>query len=228
MSSHIGEVLAALGTCFDSLDVRWYLFGAQAAIFHGVARLTADVDVTVLPGLHSTGRLVSVMEANGFGLRVTATDDFVARTRVLPFVHSATRLPVDVVLAGPGIEERFLDRAELHVLEGVRVPIATVEDLVTMKILAGRPQGSGRRRRHAPGPFGGVRSGPRAPDAPTVGGGAVAERSDPSARTAHPLGEAFRAVSILHPRRTRGSAASSSLVRRSTHVSACRPRASFG
>ena len=140
MSSHIGEVLAALGTCFDSLGVRWYLFGAQAAIFHGVARLTADVDVTVLPELHSTGRLASAMEANGFRLRVTATDDFVARTRVLPFVHSATRLPVDVVLAGPGIEEQFLDRAELHVLEGVRVPIATVEDLVTMKILAGRPK----------------------------------------------------------------------------------------
>ena len=140
MSSHIGEVLAALGTCFDSLGVRWYLFGAQAAIFHGVARLTADVDVTVLPELHSTARLASVMEANGFRLRVTATDDFVARTRVLPFVHSATRLPVDVVLAGPGIEEQFLDRAEFHVLEGVRVPIATVEDLVTMKILAGRPK----------------------------------------------------------------------------------------
>ena len=140
MSSHIGEVLAALGTCFDSLGVRWYLFGAQAAIFHGVARLTADVDVTVLPELHSTARLASAMEANGFRLRVTATDDFVARTRVLPFVHSATRLPVDVVLAGPGIEEQFLDRAEFHVLEGVRVPIATVEDLVTMKILAGRPK----------------------------------------------------------------------------------------
>ena len=140
MSSHIGEVLAALGTCFDSLGVRWYLFGAQAAIFHGVARLTADVDVTVLPEPHSTGRLASAMEANGFRLRVTATDDFVARTRVLPFVHSATRLPVDVVLAGPGIEEQFLDRAEFHVLEGVRVPIATVEDLVTMKILAGRPK----------------------------------------------------------------------------------------
>ena len=140
MSSHIGDVLAALGTCFDSLGVRWYLFGAQAAIFHGVARLTADVDVTVLPELHSTGRLASVMEANGFRLRVSATDDFVARTRVLPFVHSATRLPVDVVLAGPGIEEQFLDRAQFHVLEGVRVPIATVEDLVTMKILAGRPK----------------------------------------------------------------------------------------
>jgi hypothetical protein len=27
-------------------DVRWYLFGAQAAIVWGSARLSADVDVT--------------------------------------------------------------------------------------------------------------------------------------------------------------------------------------
>ena len=64
MSSHVGEVLAALGTCFDSLGVRWYLFCAQAAIFHGVARLTADVDVTVFPQPHSTSRLASVMLAS--------------------------------------------------------------------------------------------------------------------------------------------------------------------
>ena len=40
MPSPIGEVLAALVACFDSLGVRWYLFGAQAAIYHGVVRLT--------------------------------------------------------------------------------------------------------------------------------------------------------------------------------------------
>ena len=46
MPSPIGDVLAELRACFDSLGVRWYLFGAQAAIHHGVARLAADVDVT--------------------------------------------------------------------------------------------------------------------------------------------------------------------------------------
>jgi hypothetical protein len=140
MPSPIGEVLAALRASFDSLGVRWYLFGAQAAIYHGVARLTADIDVTIQPGLHSTRELVTTLEANGFGLRMTASDAFVARTRVLPLVHSSTRLPVDVVLAGPGLEERFLDHAESHVLEGVRIPIAAAEDLVTMKLLAARPK----------------------------------------------------------------------------------------
>ena len=104
------------------------------------ARLTADVDITILPEPRSTAELVTALEANGFRLRVTGTDDFVARTRVLPFVHSATRLPVDVVLGGPGIEELFLERAETHPIEGVQVPIATVEDVVTMKILASRPK----------------------------------------------------------------------------------------
>ena len=140
MPSPIAEVLAALRACSDSLGIRWYLFGAQAAIYHGVARLTADVDVTILPEPHSTPELVSALEANGFRLRVTGTDDFVARTRVLPFVHTATRLPVDVVLGGPGLEELFLQRAETHQIEGVEVPVATVEDVVTMKILAGRPK----------------------------------------------------------------------------------------
>ena len=140
MPSPIAEVLAALAACFHSLDVRWYLFGAQAAIYHGVARLTADVDVTVRPEPRSTPELVSALQANGFRLRVTGTDDFVARTRVLPFVHTATRLPVDVVLGGPGIEELFLQRAATRDIEGVEVPVATVEDLVTMKILAGRPK----------------------------------------------------------------------------------------
>ena len=147
MSSQIGEVLAALGTCFDSLGVRWYLFGAQAAIFHGVARLTADVDVTVLPEPHSTGRLASVMEANGFRLRVTATDDFVARTRVLPFVHSATRLPVDVVLAGPGIEEQFLDRAEMRSRGAGQCPDCSRIDLRPVPDRPG-PRAATCQRRH--------------------------------------------------------------------------------
>ncbi|MXY17385.1 MAG: hypothetical protein F4Y57_10435 [Acidobacteria bacterium] len=132
-------MLAALAASFDSLGVRWYLFGAQAAILHGVARLTADVDVTVRHTPHSIPTLIEAMETYGFVLRGTASDDFVARTSVLPLVHSATRLPVDVVLAGPGLEEQILDRAEPQTLDGVRVPVAAVEDLVTMKVLAGRP-----------------------------------------------------------------------------------------
>ncbi len=45
----------------------------------------------------------------GHELRVQDIDAFVETTRVLPFVHRVSRIPVDVVLAGPGLEEQFFD-----------------------------------------------------------------------------------------------------------------------
>jgi hypothetical protein len=51
MPSPVVELLAGLDTALQSLGIRWYLFGAQAAIVHGAARLTADVDaMKVLAG----------------------------------------------------------------------------------------------------------------------------------------------------------------------------------
>ncbi|HVQ75487.1 MAG TPA: nucleotidyl transferase AbiEii/AbiGii toxin family protein [Candidatus Binatia bacterium] len=137
-SSPVVELLADLGQALSALALRWYLFGAQAAILHGVARLTADVDVTVDPGGRSGRELVAALAGGGFDLRVHDVGEFVDATRVLPFVHARTRLPVDVVLAGPGIEELFLANAQEIVLGDVRVPVAAPEDIITMKILAGR------------------------------------------------------------------------------------------
>jgi len=74
----------------------------------------------------------------GFPLRVSDPESFLARTRVLPFLHQATGLPLDIVLAGPGLEEQFLQRAVLVDLEGFSVPVITPEDLIALKIFAGR------------------------------------------------------------------------------------------
>ncbi len=101
--------------------------------------MTADVDITVLPGMFTTSELVSALAAD-FELRIPDRDGFVAQTRVIPLVHRSTTMPVDLVLGGPGLEEHFLSRCESLSMGGreVRVPVA--EDLVLMKLLAARPQ----------------------------------------------------------------------------------------
>ena len=121
------EVYRGLREAFDSLALRWYLFGAQAAILHGAVRLTEDIDVTVDAGELPTTALVSALVEAGFALRVGDTDGFVDQTRVLPCWHAATRIPVDVVLAGPGLEEAFLDRSVVVSIETERVPVACAE-----------------------------------------------------------------------------------------------------
>jgi hypothetical protein len=136
----IAELLADLQRALARLGVRWFLFGAQAAILYGVARLSADVDVTVDLGGRPTRELVSGLTAAGFDLRLADATGFVEATRVLPFVHRASRIPVDVVLSGPGLEERFFAGVKERVVGETRVPVVAAEDLVAMKVLAGRPR----------------------------------------------------------------------------------------
>jgi hypothetical protein len=137
------ELLAELQRVFAALGLRWFLFGAQAAILYGVARLSADVDITVDLGDKSSRDLVDVLAAAGFELRVADAAGFVEATAVLPFVHRASRIPVDVVLAGPGLEEQFFAGTQERAVGEARVPVVSAEDLVAMKVLAGRPRDIG-------------------------------------------------------------------------------------
>lgn len=141
MPAPVVELLAELGTTFDRLGVRWYLFGAQAAILHGSPRLTADVDVTVALGGCPPTTLVDALDHAGFSSRVADPVEFVDRTRVLPTVHTASGIAVDVVLGGPGLEEMFLQRSRYQEIDGVRVPVASAEDVVIMKILSSTNDG---------------------------------------------------------------------------------------
>ena len=60
--------------------------GAQAALIWGRPRLTADVDVTVRLEPDDPDALMRTLGERRFQLRVDPRDDFVRRTRVLPFV----------------------------------------------------------------------------------------------------------------------------------------------
>jgi hypothetical protein len=104
--------------------------------------MSADVDVTVEIDLPEAIAFAAEMEAAGFTLRIHDVDleGFVERTRVLPFLDSATGLPLDIVLAGPGLEELFLDRALPVKMAGAAIPVISPEDLIVTKILAGRPK----------------------------------------------------------------------------------------
>ena len=132
------DLLKALAAVLDRWG-RWYLFGAQAVVAYGVPRFSADVDVTVQLEPEQPERFIRDMEAGGFQLRVD-DPDFVRRTRVMPFVHVATGMPLDVVLAGSGLEDEFLARAAATDIAGVSVPLIHLDDLLIAKILAGRPK----------------------------------------------------------------------------------------
>lgn len=140
MRSPVADLLADLSRAFTALDIPWYLFGAQAAIVYGVARLTGDVDVTVrAPAGTPASEWVGAVERHGFERRFTDSR-FVEQSRVIPLVHTATGLPVDIVMAGPGLEDEFFERVVAQTIDDVTVPVIEVSDLIVLKTLAGRPK----------------------------------------------------------------------------------------
>ncbi|HSP93586.1 MAG TPA: nucleotidyl transferase AbiEii/AbiGii toxin family protein [Thermoanaerobaculia bacterium] len=142
MSSEQGlsDLLKALARVMPAWADRWYLFGAQAVQVWGMPRLTGDVDVTAELRDRDHPDFVSAMRKEGFDLRVRDIGDFVKKTRVFPFVHRHSRIPLDIVLAGPGLEEEFLKRALPVEVGGAVVPVISPEDLIVTKLLAGRPK----------------------------------------------------------------------------------------
>jgi Nucleotidyl transferase of unknown function (DUF2204) len=139
MPADVPAALADLAAAFAALGVRWYVFGAQAVIAAGVPRLTADIDVTVELPRGGPRALIAALARAGIALRpVGDVATFIAETRVIPAIHAASQLPIDVVLAGPGLEEDMLARALRRPVGGTDVPFVDTADLIALKILAGR------------------------------------------------------------------------------------------
>ncbi len=139
MPADVPSALADLAAAFAGLGLRWYVFGAQAVIAAGVPRLTADIDVTVEAPRGGTRALIAALARRGIAMRdIGDVETFIAETRVIPAIHVASQLPIDVVLAGPGLEDEMMARVQLRSVGAVEIPFVDLADLIALKLLAGR------------------------------------------------------------------------------------------
>jgi hypothetical protein len=136
--SALGDTLAALAAAFDHHRVEWYVFGAQAVAVRGAPRATQDVDVTVEVAQERLGEVLDTLAAKGLAVRYPEQfDELLAAGAVVPLIHGSG-MEVDLVIAGSGLEQLALRRADRIEIDGVSVPVAHATDLVVMKVLAGR------------------------------------------------------------------------------------------
>jgi hypothetical protein len=133
------DAIVAFAELADREHLRWYLFGAQAVAAYGVPRTTGDVDITLDLGDRRLDTLVAPLRRAGFIPTIT-DESFAAETRIYPVTHQPTGWNFDLVLAGPGLEQRFLDEVRMFPAGRHEIPVIAPEYLVTLKILAGRPK----------------------------------------------------------------------------------------
>lgn len=134
----VHKLLSSIAAALKPLRVRWYVFGAQAVVAAGAVRATADIDITTedVPA----ARLIAALARAGFELRpgIDDLETIIEQLRVIPLQHARSGFQLDVVRAGPGIEEQMLERAIVRKIGSSRIPFIETNDLIVLKVLAGR------------------------------------------------------------------------------------------
>ena len=134
----IRTTLIDVVSLLEQKGVRYVLIGGLAASLRGQPRVTADIDLVIGADVARALRLMSSLATSRFEPFVPDFEEVVKRSFILPLRHRYTGVKVDMALGLSGFEQQLIDRAEKMAIAGQSVPVATAEDLLLMKVLAGR------------------------------------------------------------------------------------------
>ncbi len=142
----LAPLLAALGdlvTWLQAAQVPGVIIGGVAASLLGRPRVTRDIDALVLLDEADWARFLATGEQFGFEPRRPDALDFAQQARVLLVQHARSGIDVDIVFGALPFEEEAVANAVWVDVVGIRLPLATPEDLIIMKAVAHRPRDLG-------------------------------------------------------------------------------------
>ena len=114
------------------------VIGGIAVIAHGVARQTVDIDATVLAARLDTSQILEARADCSIRPRISNFLEFVEKSQVLLLVHEKTRVTLEISFAFTSFEQEALAQAVEVSFGGVKISVASPEDLVIYKALAWR------------------------------------------------------------------------------------------
>ena len=112
--------------------------GGQAVLLHGAPRLTQDIDVTLALGPDDMATIAAVCGALELEPLVEDLASFARETFVCPLRDRATGIRVDLIFSTTPYERTAIARAVEVDIGGESVPFASAEDLILLKLFAGR------------------------------------------------------------------------------------------
>ena len=140
MDARLWPTLADAIAMLESHGLRGALIGGLAVSLRGQPRMTVDVDLVIEAGVDDALRLITTLPGTPFEPLFPGVEEVVASAFILPLRHRSTGIRVDLAIGMSGFEREAIGRATRIAVGAGSVPVVTVEDLLVMKALAGRPQ----------------------------------------------------------------------------------------
>jgi predicted nucleotidyltransferase len=153
VSKHINLDYKAIFKELNKLKINYLVVGGLALNFHGVPRMTYDIDLMILPQSDNILRLVTKLTQWGYKPKIPVDPRDLANEakrsiwiqnkgmKALNFYSG--KLPIgeiDLVFDSPLPYDRLQKRAVKIELQGERIPTISIHDLIELKLLAGRKQ----------------------------------------------------------------------------------------
>lgn len=129
---------------FERLDLRYVIMGGLAVRVHGIPRPTHDVDFTVAIDRSELAVLFDAVTDLGYSVPPPYERGWVDEVGGMPLIKFRTYLDaehgidVDIFLAESAFQQSVLSRRQTIQIDGVTAWLVSPEDLILLKLLAGR------------------------------------------------------------------------------------------
>lgn len=99
---------------FNAHSVDYVIIGAYALAFHGSPRYTGDLDIYLRPDQENAGRVLSSLDAFGFGGLGVAVEDLAVPGKVVQLGYPPVRIDLVTSITGVTWEEAAAGRVAGH------------------------------------------------------------------------------------------------------------------
>jgi len=125
--------------CLSEEGVRFLLVGAYAVAVYGHPRATKDIDIFVHAAPDNASRLMRALQRFGASLSDVSEADFASEGIIFQIGNSPRRIDIITRISGVDFERAYANRSTVA-LEGIDLPIISLEDLIANKRASARAQ----------------------------------------------------------------------------------------
>ncbi len=125
--------------CLLEEKVKFLLVGAYALAVHGFPRATKDIDFFVWANQENAANLIRALAKFGAPLDSMSESDFASEGIVFQIGNGPRRIDILTNISGVTFERAYSNRTSIF-LEGMEIPVISIEDLILNKRASGRSQ----------------------------------------------------------------------------------------